>query len=443
ILGFYLIQRAGLITRFGLSPVSLARLLRRVEAGYMDNPYHSAVHAADVLQTMHVLIHAAQLHVHYLDPLGLLAAYFAAIIHDYAHPGLTGDFLIATSHPLALRYNDRSPLENHHCAAAFEILSRHPDLDITAPLGQADRAAFRKLVIELVLATDMKQHFAILTHFNTIHHLSSNKNFAAINSSSGGNMPKSAPGGRLANVQFELLAAEGGSGGGGTAGGAPVTSTNSITATINAAPAEAPRPLDDAERLLSLQVVLKVADLGHLAEELDVHKRWLSALEEEFFLQGDQERERGLPISPLFDRDKQGVSKSQVGFFEFVALPMAHALTSAFPGVQPMMDCLISNYRHWRRVDREAAAASPRNQPGTAAASTSTMMKAPTAGAASVSRDAEAAEGRESTAAAAAAAATSQNNGYRRQGSSGLAGMRALIAARRSCGPNTTPARKY
>jgi hypothetical protein len=35
-------------------------------------------------------------------------------------------------------------------------------------------------------------------------------------------------------------------------------------------------------------------------------------LEEEFFRQGDRERELGLPISPLFDRAKQGVGKSQV-----------------------------------------------------------------------------------------------------------------------------------
>ena len=41
--------------------------------------------------------------------------------------------------------------------------------------------------------------------------------------------------------------------------------------------------------------------------------RWLERPEEEFFLQGDKERDAGLPISPLFDRAKQGVSKSQVG----------------------------------------------------------------------------------------------------------------------------------
>ena len=80
----------------------------------------------------------------------------------------------------------------------------------------------------------------------------------------------------------------------------------------------------------------QAADIGHLGESHEVHKRWLSGLEEEFFRQGDKERELGIPISPLFDRAKQGVSKSQVGFYDFVALPLVHALAGAFPGTQPL-----------------------------------------------------------------------------------------------------------
>ncbi|GIL62062.1 hypothetical protein Vafri_16373, partial [Volvox africanus] len=343
-LGYYLMQRAGLVQRFKINPVTLARLLRHIEAGYnRHNPYHNATHAADVLQTLHVIIHAAQLHEHYLDQLGLLAAYFAGIIHDYGHPGLTNDFLVATSDPLAVRYNDRSPLENHHCAAAFSVLRRR-ELDVTASLTHAERTAFRKLVIELVLATDMKQHFAVLSHFNTVHRLSA---FAH----SGPTSAAPSAGG---------AAAGGGAGGGG--GGASTWHSGNRSSRSLGVDTErsvsgnlAPKPKDDTERLLGLQVVMKAADLGHLGEELPVHQRWLSSLEEEFFRQGDRERELGLPISPLFDRVKQGVGKSQVGFYDFVALPLVHALSGAFPGAQPLMHCFLLNYNHWRVVDGQPA----------------------------------------------------------------------------------------
>ncbi len=78
-LGFFLLQREGLLARFSLPPSRVIRLLHALEAGYPANPYHSAVHAADVLRSLHVLLHGARLRGHYLDDLGLMAAYFAAV----------------------------------------------------------------------------------------------------------------------------------------------------------------------------------------------------------------------------------------------------------------------------------------------------------------------------------------------------------------------------
>lgn len=50
-LGYFLLQKTGLIRAFGLHPLRLARWLRRIEAGYSKRaPYHNATHAADVLQ---------------------------------------------------------------------------------------------------------------------------------------------------------------------------------------------------------------------------------------------------------------------------------------------------------------------------------------------------------------------------------------------------------
>lgn len=60
-------------------------------------------------------------------------------------------------------------------------------------------------------------------------------------------------------------------------------------------------------------MALKCADLGHLASPRVVHKKWVQHLEEEFFRQGDREKQNGLTVSPLMDRDKNGITKSQVG----------------------------------------------------------------------------------------------------------------------------------
>ena len=61
------------------------------------------------------------------------------------------------------------------------------------------------------------------------------------------------------------------------------------------------------------QVGLKCADVGHLAAPWEVHHRWVSGLEEEFFRQGDREKSMHMMVSPLMDRCKDGITKSQVG----------------------------------------------------------------------------------------------------------------------------------
>ena len=45
---------------------------------------------------------------------GLLGALLSAVIHDFEHRGVNNDFLIQSGDDLAIRYNDKSPMENHH-----------------------------------------------------------------------------------------------------------------------------------------------------------------------------------------------------------------------------------------------------------------------------------------------------------------------------------------
>ena len=48
--------------------------------------------------------------------------FLAAIIHDYDHKGVNNDFLVKSQDDLAVRYNDRAPMENHHVASAWALL---------------------------------------------------------------------------------------------------------------------------------------------------------------------------------------------------------------------------------------------------------------------------------------------------------------------------------
>uniref|UniRef100_A0A673IK21 High affinity cGMP-specific 3',5'-cyclic phosphodiesterase 9A n=1 Tax=Sinocyclocheilus rhinocerous TaxID=307959 RepID=A0A673IK21_9TELE len=65
---------------------------------------------------------------------------------------------------LAVRYNDISPLENHHCAVAFQIFSQS-DCNIFANFDPEAFKQIRQGTINLILATDMARHGEILDSF--------------------------------------------------------------------------------------------------------------------------------------------------------------------------------------------------------------------------------------------------------------------------------------
>ena len=86
-----------------------------------------------------------------------LAVLLAAAIHDYDHPGKTNAFLISTRDPLALLYNDRSVLENHHVSYAWKLF-QNEKLNFLQNMDACVISQIRSLTINLVLATDLTFH---------------------------------------------------------------------------------------------------------------------------------------------------------------------------------------------------------------------------------------------------------------------------------------------
>jgi hypothetical protein len=56
--------------------------------GYRPNPYHNSTHAADVTRSVHFFLNRCGMRG-YMTDVETLAAVFAAVIHDYDHPGRT------------------------------------------------------------------------------------------------------------------------------------------------------------------------------------------------------------------------------------------------------------------------------------------------------------------------------------------------------------------
>ncbi|ELW64681.1 High affinity cAMP-specific 3',5'-cyclic phosphodiesterase 7A [Tupaia chinensis] len=72
---------------------------------HSQNPYHNAVHAADVTQAMHCYLKEPKL-ASSVTPWDILLSLIAAATHDLDHPGVNQPFLIKTNHYLATLYKD-------------------------------------------------------------------------------------------------------------------------------------------------------------------------------------------------------------------------------------------------------------------------------------------------------------------------------------------------
>lgn len=170
-LGLHLFKQLGLVERFDLSESKLHHFLKDIELGYEEaNPYHNHLHAASVLHVTHAILEHGGL-LKAIAPafaakkdgveLVQMACLIAAAVHDFEHKGLSNPFLVKTGHDRAIRYNDHHVNENHHAAAAFDVLLRDEN-NFLEHLPTEDFVNLRNLVIELILGTDMEVHGKVL-----------------------------------------------------------------------------------------------------------------------------------------------------------------------------------------------------------------------------------------------------------------------------------------
>ncbi|TGZ67097.1 hypothetical protein CRM22_004974 [Opisthorchis felineus] len=151
-LGMHLFEIHGLFHRLRLSRLVVMRTLTALESAYWEhNPYHTAVHAADVMQALHCFISQPKL-LCLLSPVEILASLLAAACHDADHPGVNQMYLERTENFLVNLYNSTSVLEQHHARYGLSILHQS---GLVGELSAQDWSTMRECIVKMVHATDM------------------------------------------------------------------------------------------------------------------------------------------------------------------------------------------------------------------------------------------------------------------------------------------------
>ncbi|KAF4674070.1 Calcium/calmodulin-dependent 3',5'-cyclic nucleotide phosphodiesterase 1B, partial [Perkinsus chesapeaki] len=256
------------ITSLKTDESTLHNFLTKISGIYTSAEYHNQLHASQVTSHGEYLLTASGVNLSGLDHSAYL---IACVCHDVGHRGLNNTFYVETSDALAIRYNDRSVLEQYHVATAFEVMRDIPECNIINSLTREEKKRFsriviRNLIVELILATDMTKHFAITADLRLL----------------------------LGDPEFR----------------------SSLSKSSN-----------EDDRILILKACIKAADIGHTCLPWEQHYELSLRLTEEFFRQGDREKELGITVSPLCDRDTLRLPQSQLGFIDYLVRPFIETIT--------------------------------------------------------------------------------------------------------------------
>jgi len=288
-------------------PVVMGNFLQEAELGYVKSAqYHNWFHAVDCTHAVYRLLQLCSAEA-YLSKEERYALIVSAISHDLGHPGLNNTFLIETGHELALLYNDKSPLENMHCARLFEIVGQ-ARCNVFASLTKAQYYEVRKVCIDSILHTDNAQHFTMVKEVQMLY-----------------------------EVNSEMFDAS-----------RDVFLESDSTQNVLVQEAVECFRLPESRKLI-VNLFLHMADISNCTKPFRISRIWSWQILEEFFMQGEAEAKLGVPVQALNDRDRVNRPFSQVGFIEFLVSPLMFIAMRVLPQTEHLAVQMLQNARTWQK----------------------------------------------------------------------------------------------
>ncbi|CAD8196915.1 unnamed protein product [Paramecium pentaurelia] len=275
----YYFQKEQLFSNLRISPDSFKKCVDKLALSYhKENLYHNVIHAFDVTHTVYFFIQRCNFkEIGKLSKLDYSILLLSAAAHDVDHPGLNNIFLSNTRHELAMTYNDKSPLEQHHASTLFRYIR---ETDLLVHFTLSDFKYFREKSINMILSTD-----------NAMHGKDYNKLKA-----------------RLASNDFDP---------------------------------------GSKDKGICFDTLLHAADISNPFKPMKNYEQWTFRVLGEFWLQGDKEKELGLPVTMLCDRRTTNVAKSQLGFIDFMVLPYYNTLSQILPQLSEFIEQITENKKAW------------------------------------------------------------------------------------------------
>jgi len=324
--GLRSIEKFELYKKLKIDPLLCAKFFTAVENGYAkypEVPYHNYLHGADVLHTTFALLQNPVLKDTFSD-LEILAAILAAAAHDIGHPGVNNSFMVNTSHETAILYNDASVLENFHTATVFKLMGQE-EYNVLGSLSPDDAKYVRRLMIGMILGTDMAKHVNHLAAFRDcmmlrieeVARVTEEAEVAVADAEAEGNEPPAQP-----DLQGLLS------------------------------------PWEEKHRIILLEAIVHLSDLSTATKPWEQCRVWSARVLKEFIDQGHKETAFGIPMEPLNDGSQSNVGRGQKGFIAYVVAPLWEIWDDFVTAGKPEgttcepMDWLNKNLDQWEAISK-------------------------------------------------------------------------------------------
>jgi hypothetical protein len=235
-----------------------------------------------------------------LDSFSLL---IACLCHDYKHPGQNNLYQINAKTKYAMRYNDISVLENYHVSQTFKLIQKD-EYNIFCNFSPEEYRISRRRMIDNILSTDMTNHQKVLSAIKIKmdnYDIKKGKNFEKI---------------------FQ-------------------------------------EQIDDLGKLFEnqqciLNMIIHFSDISNPAKPNKISNEWTKRVYEEFFIQGDLEKKKGLRVSMFCDRETTNINKAMIGFINFVVLPSINIIVNLVNEVKIYKDyCKFNLKKHQNGLKKD------------------------------------------------------------------------------------------